>query len=52
MDLHAKNVLVPHIEKERGLDNIVEKRIDEVRERQLAEEIARRRNREDVSEIL
>jgi hypothetical protein len=48
MDLHARNVLIPHIEKEKGIDQIVEKRIDEVREKQLIDEIDRRRTREQV----
>jgi len=46
MDLHARNVLIPHIEKEKGIDQIVEKRIDEVREKDLMDEVSRRRARE------
>ena len=49
MDLHAQNVLSPQIEKQKQLDSIVDKRINEERERQMQEELRRKKIKEEVS---
>jgi len=48
IDLHAQNVLVPHLQKEHQLGEIVERRIENEQQRQLMDEINRRKWREDV----
>lgn len=47
IDLHAQNVLSPQIQKDQQFTEIVDKRINEERERQMQDEFHRRKVRED-----
>lgn len=49
MDIHAQNVLAPQIEKEQQFENIVDKRVNEERQRQLMDELNRKQWREEVT---
>jgi len=49
IDLHAQNVLMPHLQKEQQFSDVVEKRIENERQRQLMDELNRRRWREEVN---
>lgn len=49
IDLHAQNVLSPQIQKDQQFTEIVDRRIDQERERQMQDEFNRRKMREDVT---